>query len=236
MIAIPTDSRLPQPALRTAILALAALGLGACDVRQDGAAEPDPTASPVTAQPSPADTASPAASIMRDDLDEGEAMDLPTQPVALTIPFPNGADLSPAAERMLAGILQEDAMGEPWPVVLQGHTDSGGNDQANLRASRARAEAVAAWLVERGVADDRIEVVAFGEQNPIAPNALPDGSANEEGRRRNRRVELRIAPPAAPASTAADETAGADAAATGAAVTGTPPAPPRRPAAPDNET
>jgi OOP family OmpA-OmpF porin len=45
------------------------------------------------------------------------------------------------------------------------------------------------------VAEDRIEIVAFGEQNPVAPNALPDGTPNDEGRAKNRRVEIRVAPP-----------------------------------------
>ncbi|KLE34400.1 OmpA family protein [Aurantiacibacter luteus] len=206
MITIPTrNTRHLAPPLVLALFALAA-----CDVRQDGAPEPGPAAAEETAAPAPTQTTTPAASIMRDDLPEGEAMDLPTQPVELTVPFPDGADLSDGAERMLAGIMNEDALGETWPVVLSGHTDSGGNDQANLRASRARAEAVAAWLVERGVADERIEVIAFGEQNPIAPNALPDGSPNEEGRRRNRRVELRIAPPVAPQTATAREDNGRD--------------------------
>ena len=41
-------------------------------------------------------------------------------------------------------------------------------------------------------------MIAVGEQNPIAPNALPDGEPNEPGRARNRRVELEIAPLAGP--------------------------------------
>ncbi|MEL1251714.1 OmpA family protein [Aurantiacibacter gilvus] len=179
------------------------LSLAACDVRRAGEGEgdppveePDPTAEP-SATPS-ATESSPAASILRDD----SAIDVPlveepTEPVDLTIPFASGSDISPAAERLLEQLLREDALAEDWPVILAGHTDSGGNDQANLRSSRARAEAVAAWLVERGVADSRIRVIAFGEQNPIAPNALPDGTPNESGRRANRRVEVRIAPPPA---------------------------------------
>lgn len=175
-----------------------ALTVTACDLRRDGDEDqPEPAATETPADPlaTPSETSSPVASILRNDLPGEEGIDLPPQPVELTIPFPDGAQLSQRAERMLVGILREDALDEDWPVIIGGHTDSGGNDQANLRASRSRAEAVAAWLVERGVADERITVIAFGEQNPIAPNALPDGSPNEEGRRQNRRVELRIAPP-----------------------------------------
>lgn len=48
------------------------------------------------------------------------------------------------------------------------------------------------FLVENGVEEERIEIVAFGEQNPVEPNALSDGSPNEEGRAANRRVEVTI--------------------------------------------
>ncbi len=193
---------MPKPMTMVAAGVLA-LSLAACDVRRAGEndgetplEEPDATAEP-SATPS-ATESSPAASILRDD----EAVDVPlveepAEPVELTIPFADGPEISAAAARLLEQLLREDALDEDWPVILAGHTDSGGNDQANLRSSRARAEAVAAWLVERGVADERIEVIAFGEQNPVAPNALPDGTPNESGRRANRRVEVRIAPPPA---------------------------------------
>jgi len=85
-----------------------------------------------------------------------------------------------------------------------------GNDSANLRASRVRAEDVAAWLVERGVDDDRITVIAFGKQNPVFPNAMPDGKSKEDGRALNRRVEIDIAPPLANAGAAVSPVAGND--------------------------
>ena len=193
-----------------------ALTLSACEMRRDSEAEePVPQegaeAPAGTATPTPSQSASPVASIIRDAAAPlAEDIELPVQPVELTLPFPDGTDISAAVERRLAGLMERRAIEEDWPVILAGHTDSGGNDQANLRASRARAEAVAAWLVERGVDDDRIEVIAFGEQNPIEPNALPDGSPNEEGRRANRRVEIRIAPPEDEASETEDESATAD--------------------------
>jgi OOP family OmpA-OmpF porin len=83
------------------------------------------------------------------------------------------------------------------PIILRGHSDAGGNDAVNMRVSVERAEAVRDWLIEMGVAEDRIEVIGFGEQNPIAPNALPDGSPNEEGRALNRRVDVSVLLPTA---------------------------------------
>ena len=194
-----------KPLFTIAATATLAMALAGCELRQDGAEEeatpdagaPDTTTPSPTASPTPTQSASPVASIIRDSaMPDMEDVELPVQPVELTVPFLDGTDISAAAERRLVGLMNRRAVEEEdWPVILAGHTDSGGNDQANLRASRARAEAVAAWLVERGVDDDRIEVIAFGEQNPVAPNALPDGTPNEAGRRSNRRVEIRIAPP-----------------------------------------
>jgi len=187
-------------------LALAALGmavplaLAGCEMREEPDQEPAPASSEETiGTPAPEETRPPVASIIRDDSLPGPIMELPPQPLRLTVPYAEGgSDLSSRAEQVLAGVLQSDALDEDWPIILRGHTDSAGNDQANIRASRARAEAVAAWLVERGVDDERINVIAMGEQNPLAPNARPDGEPNEAGRARNRRVDIEIAPAPAP--------------------------------------
>ncbi len=68
-------------------------------------------------------------------------------------------------------------------VRVAGHTDNVGNPRANQRLSEARAQAVRQYVVERGVADSRIEAVGLGDTQPVASNDTPDG------RRRNRRIE-----------------------------------------------
>lgn len=113
-------------------------------------------------------------------------------PLDSRIEFPEGADLTETAKAELATILESPQLAEGGAIILRGHSDSGGDDEANMRVSKERAEAVRDWLVENGVADDRITVIAFGEQNPVAPNALPDGSANEKGRAANRRVDIHV--------------------------------------------
>ncbi|MEM9033886.1 MAG: OmpA family protein [Actinomycetota bacterium] len=79
-------------------------------------------------------------------------------------------------------------LGEIDGVALrvEGHTDSLGDEAANLELSQARAEAVVAALVERGVDPDRLEAVGFGETQPIADNTTI------EGRQQNRRIEFSL--------------------------------------------
>jgi len=71
---------------------------------------------------------------------------------------------------------------------VTGHTDNTGSRQYNQTLSEKRAEAVANYLVTRGVARERMLVQGMGFEQPIADN----GSA--EGRSANRRVELYILP------------------------------------------
>ena len=179
------------PPIKALALALLVFGLGACEVRRD-AAEVDEEV-PSETPPTPDETG--GASIIRDDIADTPATPLPPEPLDVTLPFAEGTELAPAAEELLEVVLKSDAFRRGWPISLAGHTDSGGSDEANLRASRARAENVAAWLIARGVPDERITIIAFGEQNPLVPNARPDGSPDELARRKNRRVELTIAPP-----------------------------------------
>ncbi len=73
-------------------------------------------------------------------------------------------------------------------VEVSGHTDSTGEDDYNLELSGRRAEGVANYLLDHEVARDRFIVLKFGEREPIADNATP------EGRQQNRRVEIALVP------------------------------------------
>jgi outer membrane protein OmpA-like peptidoglycan-associated protein len=69
-------------------------------------------------------------------------------------------------------------------VYIVGHTDNVGSFDANLVLSRARAEAVASALVDRGIAADRVVPAGVAALSPVASNAT------EAGRAMNRRVEM----------------------------------------------
>ena len=77
-------------------------------------------------------------------------------------------------------------------VTVEGHTDDVGEDAFNLQLSQARAAAVLAKLVDRGVAAERLQALGKGETDPRV-NEITD-----EARTANRRVEFLIAERAAP--------------------------------------
>lgn len=71
-------------------------------------------------------------------------------------------------------------------ISIDGHTDSQGADNYNLKLSQERAQSVMTFLVDAGVDHARLEAHGFGESKPIADNRTADGRA------RNRRVEFQL--------------------------------------------
>lgn len=71
-------------------------------------------------------------------------------------------------------------------VEIGGHTDDVGNDADNQLLSQNRAESVANYLINKGIAAARITHIGYGEGQPLAPNA------SAAGRLQNRRVECKV--------------------------------------------
>ena len=69
---------------------------------------------------------------------------------------------------------------------IEGHTDSDGKDAMNQKLSEDRAGAVKNYLIEQGIAANRLTSVGYGESKPIASNKTTAGKAN------NRRVEVKL--------------------------------------------
>ena len=91
----------------------------------------------------------------------------------------------------IAGVIREKAKGG---VRVIGHTDSKGAQEYNRRLSMQRARSVIRWLHEREhLPLDAMSAEGAGSDYPVAPNRLPDGRDNPEGRAKNRRVEIQIA-------------------------------------------
>jgi outer membrane protein OmpA-like peptidoglycan-associated protein len=99
--------------------------------------------------------------------------------------------LRPDAARSVAELAVLIARSHPSGLRIVGHTDSIGTPQYNLDLSDRRARSVERWLLGYGgVQVAALEVEGRGASDPVAPNALPDGRDNPDGRQQNRRVEI----------------------------------------------
>lgn len=110
-----------------------------------------------------------------------------TGSVALhNIQFESGkATIRPESATALAPIGELLKNNASLKIEIQGHTDNVGAAAANLRLSQDRAAAVKAHLVQNfRIASDRLTTSGFGDTKPLA------GNDTEEGRARNRRVEI----------------------------------------------
>jgi outer membrane protein OmpA-like peptidoglycan-associated protein len=83
--------------------------------------------------------------------------------------------------RSILALLKEDAA---LRFAIEGHTDDQGGPKVNGPLSERRAAAVKAWLVQEGVAADRLTSKGLGQSKPIDTNGTAEGRAN------NRRVEF----------------------------------------------
>jgi outer membrane protein OmpA-like peptidoglycan-associated protein len=95
------------------------------------------------------------------------------------------AKLRPGAKEALDELVAKaKASGRAFRIRIEGHTDDQGSTTTNNRISQARADAVKAYLVERGIPAASIEAKGFGEEKPKVPNDT------DEHRAQNRRVDV----------------------------------------------
>ena len=69
-------------------------------------------------------------------------------------------------------------------LEIQGHTDNTGSSDLNQRLSEERAKSISEYLIQKGIAADRLKWTGYGQSRPTASNKTA------EGRKQNRRVEL----------------------------------------------
>lgn len=102
-------------------------------------------------------------------------------------------DLRAEAFTSLAKVVEVLRASPDAPVSIEGHTDGKGTDAYNQALSERRARSVKNWLVEHGgISGAKITAKGWGRTRPAVPNTRPDGSDDPEGRKRNRRVEIKV--------------------------------------------
>ena len=94
------------------------------------------------------------------------------------------ATILPDSESTLNEVVKLLQQNPDLKLRIEGHTDNQGAAAANQALSEKRAQAVVAWLTGHGVAAGRLMAKGFGAAKPVADNST------EEGRAKNRRVEL----------------------------------------------
>jgi outer membrane protein OmpA-like peptidoglycan-associated protein len=98
----------------------------------------------------------------------------------------NSYKLQPALYPTLDSIAAFLQKNPSTKIEISGHTDSTGKEPHNLKLSENRADAVAEYIVDKGIATSRVKFNGYGSSKPIAPNDT------KQGRQRNRRVEILI--------------------------------------------
>lgn len=91
----------------------------------------------------------------------------------------------PILDRTIAGLKKNPKA----KVEIEGHTSSEGGEEYNQKLSEDRANSVRAYMVRKGIPEDHVTAVGYGFSRPKATNDT------EDGRRQNRRIEVRITNP-----------------------------------------
>jgi len=105
--------------------------------------------------------------------------------IALYINFDFGKSIiRDESKPVIEQIVQMMKSNPELKVGVEGHTDNVGSPVSNKTLSEARAKSVVTSIVSQGISADRLSPAGFGQDKPIADNNT------EEGRARNRRVEL----------------------------------------------
>jgi len=98
----------------------------------------------------------------------------------------NKSKLLPSAYAALEGIVSTMKEHPKYTWEIGGYTDGIGSDSYNKRLSKQRAQAVVDYLVNKGVGRNKLKIVGYGKDNPVATNDTV------EGRSMNRRVEIKL--------------------------------------------
>lgn len=103
--------------------------------------------------------------------------------------FPSGmTTIESDAHQLLDQVTMVLSQNPSLRIEIQGHTDNMGSASANKRLSERRAQSVMQYLIDQGVDEERLQWAGYGQTQPMASNETA------EGRKQNRRVELKPLP------------------------------------------
>ncbi len=98
----------------------------------------------------------------------------------------NKSKLLPNAYTVLDSLVSTMKAHSDYRWEVDGYTDAVGSVKANIKLSKQRAQSVVDYLVSKGIESNKLKIVGYGKDNPIATNKTL------EGRSMNRRVEIKI--------------------------------------------
>lgn len=122
---------------------------------------------------------------------DNDALESPITLPVLFFEF-NSAEITENSKKSLDYLLTVYKNYTNIRIECTGHTDAIGSDKYNLILSEKRAASAKNYLVKKGVNPSSVLLIGKGETEFIAINSNVDGSDNAEGRKFNRRVEIRI--------------------------------------------
>ncbi|HVV06131.1 MAG TPA: OmpA family protein [Puia sp.] len=121
-------------------------------------------------------------------------IDIPLQPIEANAAIvlrniffeSNKYELKPESQVELDKIVQLLKDNPTLKIQINGHTDNSGNASENITLSGNRAKSVTSYLISKGIDPGRLSAKGWGDTQPVASNATP------EGRAQNRRTELKV--------------------------------------------
>ncbi len=106
--------------------------------------------------------------------------------LAKSVFFTSGSvKVTPASTKPLDEVIEILKKYPNANIEVEGHTDNVGSAKINKTLSQKRADAIKAYIVKKGVTEERIKATGFGSEQPIADNKTTKGKAE------NRRVEIK---------------------------------------------
>jgi outer membrane protein OmpA-like peptidoglycan-associated protein len=96
------------------------------------------------------------------------------------------ADIKPSSFKYIDEMAEYMKLKKSLVIEISGHTDNVGTPESNLKLSQDRANSVRAYLIKKGIADNRVTAKGYGDTQPVASNDT------DAGKQKNRRTEVKV--------------------------------------------